>query len=209
MPYDPSSPLEEQITTSVKSSLNSLRHKPDSSEGSYIDCLLMHSPFPTLDQTLQAWRLLEKYVPDQIQTLGISNVTLPVLRAIYENSTIKPSVVQNRFYPQTSYDFPLRRFCLEQSITYQSFWTLTGNPRLLASEPVLTLSQASQISPALALYVLVMDLGIVVLNGTTSTDHMREDLEGVVRAQKWALNHEAEWKSIIQAFSRQLEISIP
>ncbi|KAI4656865.1 uncharacterized protein J4E78_006756 [Alternaria triticimaculans] len=138
MPYDPEAPLYTQMHTSVASSLRNLRYN-ESDDESYVDCLLLHSPLPTIDQTLQAWKLLESYVPDKIRSLGISNVSLPILQAIHENATIKPSVVQNRFYPQTRYDVPLRAFCREHDIMYQSFWTLTGNPSLIRSEPVTAL----------------------------------------------------------------------
>lgn len=189
MPYDSEAPLTTQIHTSVASSLKNLRTQADQQGDSYVDCLLLHSPLPTVEQTLQAWDVLESYVPNKIRTLGISNVTLPILRAIYENSTIKPSVVQNRFYPQTKYDIPLRAFCVDHGITYQSFWTLTGNPALLRSQPVRALAQAAEISPALALYALVMDLGVVVLNGTTSVSHMQEDVEGIRKMRDWAASN--------------------
>jgi len=203
MPYDPESPLDTQIHTSVASSLKNLRYD-DSENASHIDCLLLHSPLPTIDQTLQAWKLLELYVPDKIRSLGISNVTLPILQAIHENATIKPSVVQNRFYPQTRYDVPLRAFCRERNITYQSFWTLTGNPSLIRSEPVAALAQAADVGLPVALYALVMDQGVVVLNGTTSSDHMRADLEGVDKVRDWALSQPDKFKAISEAFKSLL-----
>ncbi|KAF2279073.1 aldo-keto reductase-like protein [Westerdykella ornata] len=200
MPYDPSEPLETQIRTSVASSLRNLRPQEDSDENSYLDCVLLHSPLPTINQTIQAWKILETYVPDRIRALGISNVTLPVLQAIQESSTIKPSVVQNRFYPQTRYDGPLRAFCREQGISYQSFWTLTGNPHLLRSEPVSSLAQAANVGTATALYAFVMDLDIMVLNGTTSANHMREDLDGIRKARDWAIANGSEWERMRRVF---------
>lgn len=205
MPYDPSAPLETQIHTSIASSLRNLRSKEESEEDAYLDCLLLHSPLPTVEQTLQAWTLLESYVPNRIRSLGISNVTLPILQAIYQNSTVKPSVVQNRFYPKTRYDVPLRSFCEEHGITYQSFWTLTGNPALLKSKPVGTLAQAAGVDPSLALYALVMELGIVVLNGTTSTAHMQEDHEGIRKVREWAQSYSQEWTGISHAFRSLIE----
>jgi diketogulonate reductase-like aldo/keto reductase len=200
MPYDPEAPLEEQIHTSVASSLKNLRHEAESEDTSYVDCLLLHSPLPTVEQTLQAWKLLESYVPTQIRTIGISNVTLPVLQAIYKNATIKPSVVQNRFYPQTRYDLPLRAFCTEHNIMYQSFWTLTGNPSLLKSKPIAALAQAAEVDIAVALYALVMEQGIVVLNGSTSTEHMRGDLDSIQTVREWAVSHPRDFASIGEAF---------
>lgn len=205
MPYDPNAPLETQIHTSVASSLRNLRLLQESEEGSYLDCLLLHSPLPTLEQTLQAWRLLEAYVPHQIKALGISNITLPLLREVYNASTIKPSVVQNRFYLQTRYDGPLRAFCREHGITYQSFWTLTGNPKLLKSRPVVELAQAAGVSVPTALYALVMDLGVEVLNGTTSAEHMLEDLQGVGQVRDWVTSNLRQYVQIREAFNALTE----
>jgi hypothetical protein len=197
MPYDPSAPLATQISTSVTSSLANIRHTDDTSSESttYVDCLLLHSPLPTIDQTLQAWALLESYVPHQIRTLGISNVTLPILQTIYESSTVKPSVVQNRFYPQTGYDVALRAFCRDKNITYQSFWTLTGNPALLKSRVV-----GVGVGKEVALYALVGGLRIEVLNGTTDGGHMREDLEGLEMVRMWKGRNGEEWDGFVREF---------
>lgn len=205
MPYDPNAPLENQIRTSVASSLRNLRHDSSSEGGTYLDCLLLHSPLPTIEQTLQAWKLLETYVPDHIRSLGISNVTLPVLQAVYEAATVKPSVVQNRFYPQTRYDVPLRAFCREHQITYQSFWTLTGNPALLKSKPVTDLAEASGVGRPSALYALVMDLGVMVLNGTTSAEHMRNDLDGIAKVRDFVLTNQEHWNTITDAFRHSVQ----
>jgi diketogulonate reductase-like aldo/keto reductase len=207
MPYDSNAPLEEQLHTSVASSLKNLRPEGDAA-ASYLDCLLLHSPLPTIEQTLQAWKILETYVPHQIKALGISNVTLPVIREIYNTSTIKPSVVQNRFYPQTRYDGPLRAFCKEHGITYQSFWTLTGNPKLLKSQPVVELAQAAQVSLPTALYALIMDLGVEVLNGTTSLEHMQESLLGIPKAREWAITNPQSWAKTAAAFARLVEPAV-
>jgi diketogulonate reductase-like aldo/keto reductase len=206
MPYDPEAPLETQIHTSVGSSLKHLRHEAE--DKSYVDCLLLHSPLPTVEKTLQAWTLLESYVPTRIRSLGISNVTLPVLQAIYEKATVKPSVVQNRFYPQTRYDVPLRAFCTERNIMYQSFWTLTGNPSLLKSKPVNALAHATNVALSVALYALVMEQGVMVLNGSTSTEHMREDLQGVLSVREWAMSHPLDFVSINEGFKSLVGPSI-
>lgn len=205
MPYDPNASLDMQIHTSVASSLKNLRSRQGSEDVSYVDCLLLHSPLPTMEQTLEAWMLLETYVPHQIKALGISNVTLPVVREIYNTSKVKPSVVQNRFYAQTRYDGPLRAFCREHGITYQSFWTLTGNPKLLKSKPVVELAQAAEISVPTALYALVVDLGIEVLNGTTSAEHMREDLQSMRKVHNWVVSCPEQWVRLAAAFSALIE----
>ncbi|RYO72046.1 hypothetical protein AA0113_g1782 [Alternaria arborescens] len=201
MPYDPEAPLDVQIRTSVASSLKNLRHDQRSGDDSYVDCLLLHSPLPTSEQTLQAWRVLETYVPHKIRSLGISNVTLPILRGLWLRANVKPAVVQNRFYPDTYHDVELREYCRLSGIMYQSFWTLTGNPVLLKSKPVAALAEATNVGLPIALYALVMDQGIVVLNGSTSTEHMRADLEGIQKVREWAESNQKKFEYIRDDFS--------
>lgn len=165
--------------------------------------MVLHSPLRTLSQTLEAWTTLEAFVPHKIHHLGISNVQLPLLKALYEAATIKPSVVQNRFYLATRFDVPLRQFCREKGIVYQSFWTLTGNPGLLQSKPVDALSKEIGAEREQALYLLVLGLErIVVLNGTTREDTMRADLMALKNFQQW-LDKDGKgtiWEKILADF---------
>lgn len=80
----------------------------------------------------------------------------------------------------------LRRFCREQGIVFQSFWTLSGNPALLKSGVVEEVAAALEgrvergEEKAVALYGLVVGLGgVSVLNGTTSMGRMVGDLKGL------------------------------
>lgn len=203
MPYDVSSDVPTQVRTSVASSLRNLRPRddPSSEQESYIDCLLMHSPLGTAQATLQAWQVLESYVPVQIRSLGISNVSLPMLEMLYNNSSVKPKVVQNRFYAATRYDGALRKFCKEREIVYESFWTLTGNPKLLNNQRLIaSLANSAGVSREVALYSLVMSLGIVPLNGTMSRERMREDLNGIVRVKEWGEANKGRWEAIVSEF---------
>lgn len=47
--------------------------------------------------------------------------------AVYAEASVKPSVLQNRFYEDSDYDKEIRKFCASKGIFYQSFWTLTAN----------------------------------------------------------------------------------
>ena len=100
----------------------------------------------------------------------------------------------------------MRAFCKEHGITYQSFWTLTGNPKLLKSQPVAELAQVAQVSLPTALYALVMDLGVEVLNGTTSLEHMQEDLLGISKAREWATANSRTWVELTTAFAKLVEL---
>jgi diketogulonate reductase-like aldo/keto reductase len=114
---------------------------------------------------------------------------------------VKPAVVQNRFYEDTLFDTDLRLFCRETQIIYQSFWTLTANPDLVRSEPVQQLATQAQISPAAALYTLVMGLGnIAVLNGTKNEGRMKEDLAAPLAVEEFIKMHPDQWQQLLQGF---------
>jgi diketogulonate reductase-like aldo/keto reductase len=208
MPYDPSLPWEERVHTSVASSLNNLRPKadPETAKETYIDCLIIHSPMRSFPDTLTVWRTLETYVPHQIRSLGISNVDFTTLQALHKESTIKPVAVQNRFYADTDYDVDLRQFCVSNGIMYESFWTLTGNPNLLRSAPVEMLSKNVGVSRQVALYALVMSLGVAPLNGTTNSERMKSDLLDISKVGEWAEGQGGEeWKRISEEFRSNVE----
>lgn len=183
MPYDSSLSIPDQVHTSIASSLRNLRFSDH--EEPYIDCLLLHSPLPTLTATRLAWKTLETYVPHKIRHLGISNVPLPTLRSLLSEVETKPTVVQNRFYQDTSYEVALRKLCKDHNIVFESFWTLTGNPRLVKSRVVLSVARSLQKTIKreedlifVSLYALVLGLeGITILNGTTKPERMSHDLE--------------------------------
>ena len=201
IPYDPISSVEAQIDTSIATSLQNLRI--GSSSVPYIDTLVLHSPLETLDLTERAWHALERHVPHEIRALGISNFDVGKLEALYDAAIVKPVVVQNRFYPQNLWDYDVRRYCEAKDIVYQSFWTLTANPPLLRSDPVSKVAHAVNVSRAAALYLCVMGLGnISVLNGTTSTERMAEDLASLKAWDQWISQggNEAKWAEHMKAF---------
>eukprot|EP01125_Pyxidicula_operculata_P004267 TRINITY_DN1631_c1_g1_i2.p1 TRINITY_DN1631_c1_g1~~TRINITY_DN1631_c1_g1_i2.p1 ORF type:complete len:236 (+),score=46.97 TRINITY_DN1631_c1_g1_i2:267-974(+) len=88
IPYNPDSPLKEQVRDSFKVSLSNLNTE-------YIDSLVLHSPLPTLDETLEVWKVFEEFVTQgKVKQLGISNIyDIDLLEQIWEESTVKPSVV--------------------------------------------------------------------------------------------------------------------
>lgn len=205
MPYDPETSVTEQVHTSIKSSLYNLRPSSDTAsvDDAYIDTLVIHSPLRTMELTLEAWSALEAYVPHRIRNLGISNCSLSVLRELNDSPQVKvkPAVVQNRFYEDTYFDVSLRAFCREHQIIYQSFWTLTANPDLVRSTPVQQLATRANISPAAALYALVMGLGnVTVLNGTKHEGRMGEDLAAPKRVEEFTQAQPEQWQQILTGF---------
>jgi len=171
VPYDPSAPLEEQVKQSVATSLRNLRTE-------YIDCLLVHSPLPTHAETMRVWRQLERHVgAGEVRSLGISNCyDVKALAKLHEEATVKPVAVQNRFYEATKHDVELRKFCAAHGIAYQSFWTLTGNKQLVQGSAVRGVARAHGCTPEQVWLGFVRALGITPLSGTTSAEHMADDL---------------------------------
>lgn len=202
MPYKPKSSIPDQVAASIASSLRNLRAADDATD-SYIDCLVLHSPFPNMKQTQEAWQAMERCVPTQARALGISNIyRIDDLETLWQSAKIPPSVVQNRFYPETHYDSSVREFCRAKGIVYQSFWTLTANPGLLRSEAVKKLAAEVGVSVEVGLYSLVLGLGedMSVLDGTTNAGRMEEDLKGVEMVRAWAEKHAEGWSTALEAF---------
>jgi diketogulonate reductase-like aldo/keto reductase len=171
IPYDPAASLSEQVAQSFQRSLQNL--KTD-----YLDGLVLHSPLAQRDELMEVWQAMEQPVArGACKQLGISNCyELNTLRFLYDSATVKPAILQNRFYAATDYDKALRDFCRQHGIVYQSFWTLTANPGLLVHPTLTALAEKYRRSAAQVFFRYLTQAGIMPLTGTTSEQHMREDL---------------------------------
>lgn len=171
IPYDSSALLSEQVAQSFQVSLKNL-------QTDYLDCLVLHSPLATAQQTMEVWRAMEKLVETGgVKQLGLSNCyRLKELQSLYQAAAVKPAVLQNRFYAQTGYDRELRAFCADHNMVYQSFWTLSANPQILNHAILQKLTTHYQRTPEQIFFRYLTQTGIVPLTGTTSANHMREDL---------------------------------
>jgi len=147
IPYDKHAPLEEQVMQSIQVSLRNLAT-------TYIDSLVLHSPMRTMEDTMKVWRKMEELVDAGIvRQIGISNCYDPMnFMTIYNEARIKPSVLQNRFYPDSGFDVELRRFCHDHGILYQSFWTLTGNIRSLRSSKIVEMAKMKGLTEMTLMY---------------------------------------------------------
>jgi hypothetical protein len=216
IPYNSRSPIPDQVDTSIKSSLHNLRTSSSPSpsqpgdpadhtkDTTYLDSVLLHSPLQNLPDTLSAWRTLESHVSGgRIKNLGISNTPLPILQALWDNVSVKPAVVQNRFSREEDggYDQEVRRFCRDNGIVYQSFWTLSANPQLLNHTSITRLAGLCSISREAALYALVLGLdGTCILNGTKN--HMVADVQDLGKVRRWVgeEGNQYEWKDVLKHF---------
>ena len=171
MPYDMNAPVEFQVAQSFEASKKNLQTE-------YVDSLVLHSPMAPHALLMKAWNAMEKIQKTGgARQLGISNCYDPeVFRSLYADANVKPAVVQNRFYQETGYDTNLRHWCSNHGVIYQSFWTLTANPQILASNTVRSIAQKYKKTEAQIFFRYLSQSGIVPLTGTSSEQHMREDL---------------------------------
>jgi len=180
IPYDHTASLEAQVAESLQVSLGNL-------QTSYLDSWVMHSPMPSMEETMTVYRVMEQAVDDgKALRLGISNCyDYNEFTTIYEKARIKPAVLQNRFYGDSDWDQELRKFCKQKSIWYQSFWTLTANRDALATERAHEWASSKQLTPQTLMYAYMMSLGYgTPLDGTTNRKHMEEDIAVMERLQK-------------------------
>jgi len=166
IPYHSCKSLPEQVAESVQVSRNNLKVE-------VIDSLVLHTPENDLKTTLLIWGAMETAVhAGYVRNLGISNCyDFSLLKKLYDAVSIKPIVVQNRFYKDSNWDRSIRKFCLEKNIKYQSFWTLTANPDILNNAGFKTIAEKYQLTPQQLMYKFLVDTGCQPLSGTTTHHH--------------------------------------
>jgi len=171
VPYDKNSPVELQVAQSFETSKENLQTE-------YVDSLVLHSPMAPHALLMKAWNAMENIQKTGgTRQLGISNCyNTEVIRALYADADVKPAVLQNRFYQDTGYDADLRHWCSDHGVIYQSFWTLTANPHVLASHTVRTIAQKYKKTQVQIFFRYLTQSDIVPLTGTSSEQHMKEDL---------------------------------
>ena len=171
VPYDKNSSVELQVEQSFETSKKNLQTE-------YVDSLLLHSPISPQSLLMKVWSAMEKIqkTGGALQ-LGISNCyDVKMIRSLYADAEVKPAVIQNRFYQETGYDADLRHWCIAHGVIYQSFWTLTANLHILSSSTVRALTRKYKKTEVQIFFRYLIQSGIVPLTGTSSEQHMREDL---------------------------------
>ncbi len=171
VPYSRGACLGDQVAESFAVSLKNLRT-------GYLDTFILHSPFRTIEETLEVWRAMEKIASaGGARQLGLSNIyNLEELNALWDEMRVKPALVQNRFSVHTDYDRTIRAFCRERGILYQGFWTLTANSEALAHPALRDLAARYRRTPAQVFYRYLTQINVIPLIGTSSPEHMRDDL---------------------------------
>ena len=171
-----SSPFHQQVQQSFVSSLQHL-------STDYIDSYILHGPYTTsgfgsVDQ--EVWRSMEElYAAGKIKYLGVSNVSLEQMIELYHFAKIKPRFAQIRTYASRLWEKPLRQFCQKNNIIFQGFSLLTANRNEMKSELIFALAQKYKKTPSQIIFAFARQMEILPLTGTTSLNHMQEDLSSL------------------------------
>ena len=173
-PYDASADLTTQVRQSFDSSLNHLCTE-------YVDSYVLHGPHQRrglVEADWEVWVAMEGlYQSGKTKMIGISNVTAGQLALLCEQANLKPMVVQNRCFAALGWDKEVREICQAHGIIYQGFSLLTANRRVLADPEIRTMAQRLGASTAQVIFRFAMQIGMLPLTGTTSQQHMKEDLQ--------------------------------
>jgi diketogulonate reductase-like aldo/keto reductase len=174
IPYDASADLATQVKQSFDSSLTHLRT-------SYIDSYVLHGPYSRRGlgkEDWEVWTALEGiYESGKTKMIGISNVTAIQLVQLCERAKHKPMVVQNRCFAALGWDKEVREICNAHGIIYQGFSLLTANVEFLTDPEIRTVAKRLEAGPAQVIFRFAMQIGMLPLTGTTSQQHMKEDLQ--------------------------------
>jgi len=174
LPYDPDASISVQVAQSFASSCDHL--KTDT-----IDSYVLHGPTGSVGLTeadWEAWRAMETiHDSGRVRLLGVSNISLEQLKKLCGGARVRPAFVQNRCYAARRWDSDIRSFCADNDVTYQGFSLLTGNRELLRRPELVRIAERYERSVSQIVFRFGLDVGMMVLTGTTSPEHMRADLD--------------------------------
>jgi diketogulonate reductase-like aldo/keto reductase len=174
LPYDPTADHPSQVRESFASSLDHLQMKT-------LDSYVLHGPARHygLDRSdIEVWQTMEELrAAGMTRFLGISNVSLDQLEELCARATTPPAFVQNRCFARNGWDADVRAFCRAHDIVYQGFSLLTANVAVLRQPEIVRLAVRIGRTPAQVVFRFAMQVGMQPLTGTTSAEHMREDLQ--------------------------------
>ena len=117
------------------------------------------------------------HAADRARLVGVSNVNLQQLAELWDGSSTKPAIVQNRCFAATGWDRSVRTFCRERGIVYQGFSLLTANREVLWDRRVHAIAARLGRTVPQVIFRFALQVGMTALTGTTSAEHMAEDLQ--------------------------------
>jgi diketogulonate reductase-like aldo/keto reductase len=95
-----------------------------------------------------------------------------------------PAFVQNRCFARLGWDREIRAFCEERGIVYQAFSLLTANPEVMRHPYLHRVGDKYGATWPQIVFAFARGIGMVPMTGTSSSTHMREDLDSLKIALK-------------------------
>jgi diketogulonate reductase-like aldo/keto reductase len=164
----------------------------------YADCYLIHTPYafaPGDDQdprdehgnviydegvTLaQTWQALEQLVDDgACGAIGVSDISLDMLRELVAGARIKPAVVQVESHPYLP-EWKLLDFCRDNGIVLLAFAPLghAMQPNLLEDKVITGIAERLQMSPAQVALSWAAQRGSAFLTTSTKPQRIAENYQ--------------------------------
>ena len=173
LPYDPAATLSLQVAQSLASSLDHLGTD-------HVDSFVLHGPASNSHWTtadFETWQaMIKERDAGRTRLLGVSNISLGQLQQMARAHAEPPAFVQNRCYARLGWDREVRTFCREHNIIYQGFSLLTANQQVLRHPTIAALAAEINVTPAQIVFAFARAVGILPLTGTSSAEHMKQDL---------------------------------
>ena len=173
LPYDPEADLTTQVAQSMASSLEHLGTD-------HVDSYVLHGPasgHAWTEYDAEVWAAMGKERDaGRTRVLGVSNVSLRHLQQLAATGAELPAFVQNRCFARLGWDRAVRAFCRERNIVYQGFSLLTANPEVLQHPALAAIAARLRATRPQVVFRFAMAVGMLPLTGTTSAEHMAQDL---------------------------------
>ncbi|KAG0652274.1 Aldo-keto reductase 2E [Hyphodiscus hymeniophilus] len=197
-PYNTTKTITEQVAQSVPSSLANLGID-------YIDCLVLHSLYADIQDTLTAWRAMEALVPSKVASLGLvaaqdmrsgHGQTLRGAEPLHSGHCrqANPNFPSDLPLPLVTFDRDVRGYCQQHGIAYAPWGLLWGSLDVLDAEQLMTIAgRGVGIDKHIACFALMQSVGgcqITILCGTTNEGRMHETLGGLAKMQKYLAESE-------------------
>jgi diketogulonate reductase-like aldo/keto reductase len=174
LPYDRAAPVAVQVEQSFASSFEHLGTER-------IDSCVLHGPSQRAglgEADWAAWRAMETiHDGGRVRLLGVSNISHEQLQQLWRGARVRPRFVQNRCYAVRGWDRRVREFCTANQIVYQAFSLLTANGDVMARPEMARIAKRHDRTTSQIIFRFALDVGMMVLTGTTNADHMRADLD--------------------------------
>jgi diketogulonate reductase-like aldo/keto reductase len=179
LPYDPNADLSTQVAQSMRSSLEHLGTDR-------VDSYVLHGPASGhgwTDDDAEAWAaMVEEREAGRTRYLGVSNVSRRHLEQMAAIGARLPDFVQNRCFARLGWDRGVRAFCRDREVVYQGFSLLTANPEVLGHPLIAGIGARDHLTAAQVVFRFARSVGMLPLTGTSSAEHMKQDLASLDQA---------------------------